>query len=47
MTMIDVGKKDHKIIAVAAEDPEFNAYREAKEMPPHRLLNAAALLSGL
>src|SRR5215468_1453303 len=38
MTMIDSGKPDHKIIAVATEDPEFNAYREAAEMPPHRLL---------
>jgi inorganic pyrophosphatase len=38
MTMIDAGKKDHKIIAVAVHDPEFNSYFEAKEMPPHRLL---------
>jgi inorganic pyrophosphatase len=38
MTMIDSGKKDHKIIAVATEDPEFNSYREASDMPPHRLL---------
>ena len=38
MTMIDSGKQDHKIIAVATEDPEFNAYREAVEMPPHRSL---------
>src|SRR5678815_1692483 len=37
MTMIDSGKKDHKVIAVATQDPEFNAYREAQEMPPHRL----------
>jgi inorganic pyrophosphatase len=37
MTMIDGGKKDHKIIAVATEDPEFNSYREAAEMPSHRL----------
>jgi inorganic pyrophosphatase len=37
MTMIDSGKKDHKIVAVAMHDPEFNAYREASEMPPHRL----------
>ena len=37
MTMIDAGKKDHRVIAVATEDPEFNAYREAGEMPPHRL----------
>jgi inorganic pyrophosphatase len=38
MTMIDAGKQDHKIIAIATEDPEFNSYREASEMPPHRLL---------
>jgi inorganic pyrophosphatase len=37
MTMIDAGKKDHKIIAVATNDPEYNSYREASEMPPHRL----------
>ncbi len=37
MTMIDAGKKDHKIIAVATEDPEFNSYHEATEMPPHRM----------
>jgi inorganic pyrophosphatase len=37
MTMIDGGKKDHKVIAVATQDPEFNAYREAAEMPAHRL----------
>src|ERR1700760_3826819 len=36
MTMIDGGKKDHKIIAVCIDDPEFNSYREAAEMPPHR-----------
>ena len=38
MTMIDSGKKDHKIIAVATKDPEFNSYNEAQEMPQHRLL---------
>jgi inorganic pyrophosphatase len=37
MTMIDGGKKDHKIIAVAIDDPEFNSYNEAEEMPAHRL----------
>ena len=37
MTMIDGGKKDHKIIAVATQDPEFNSYRQADEMPDHRL----------
>ena len=38
MTMVDQGKPDHKIIAVATQDPEFNVYHEAKEMPAHRLL---------
>jgi len=38
MTMIDGGKPDHKIIAIATEDPEFNSYREAAEMPPHRMI---------
>lgn len=38
MTMIDVGKQDHKIISVATQDPEFNSYHEASEMPSHRLL---------
>lgn len=38
MTMIDTGKNDHKIIAIARDDPDFNIYREAAEMPPHRLL---------
>ena len=37
MTMIDSGKRDHKIIAVATQDPEFNSYHEAAEMPEHRL----------
>jgi inorganic pyrophosphatase len=38
MTMIDAGKQDHKIVAVATQDPEFNTYHEAIEMPSHRLL---------
>ncbi len=38
MTMIDVGKKDHKIIAVATGDPEFNSYHEASQMPAHRMV---------
>jgi len=37
MTMIDSGKRDHKIVSIATEDPEFNSYREASEMPEHRL----------
>ena len=38
MTMIDGGKADHKILAVAVGDPEFNGYREARELPAHRLM---------
>jgi inorganic pyrophosphatase len=37
MTMIDTGKRDHKILAVAVGDPEFNSFREAQELPGHRL----------
>ena len=38
MTMIDSGKRDHKILSVAVGDPEFNGFREASELPPHRLM---------
>ncbi len=37
MTMVDSGKKDHKILAVALHDPEYNGFREATELPVHRL----------
>src|SRR5205809_6140404 len=37
MTMVDSGKKDHKILAVAVGDPEFNGFRDANELPSHRL----------
>jgi inorganic pyrophosphatase len=37
MTMIDSGKRDHKILAVAVHDPEFNGFKEASELPVHRL----------
>src|SRR3954452_736533 len=37
MTMVDSGKKDHKVLAVAMDDPEFNSVREASELPEHRL----------
>jgi inorganic pyrophosphatase len=37
MTMIDSGKKDHKVLAVAVNDPEYNGFREADELPTHRL----------
>jgi inorganic pyrophosphatase len=37
MTMIDSGKKDHKVLAVAVDDPEYDAFQEAKALPTHRL----------
>ncbi len=37
MTMIDTGKADHKIVAVALGDPEFAPLRELTELPVHRL----------
>lgn len=37
MTMVDSGKKDHKIIAVAVDDPEYSSYRDLSELPVHRL----------
>lgn len=37
MTMVDVGKRDHKVVAVALNDPEVNCYHEVSELPPHRL----------
>src|ERR1700722_8117861 len=37
MTMIDSGVKDHKIIAIATADPEFEHYHEASELLPHKL----------
>ena len=37
MTMVDSGKKDHKIVAVALDDPEFNSFEEASELPIHRV----------
>ncbi len=38
MTMLDGGKQDHKILAVAVDDPEFNSFREAAQLPAHRLM---------
>ncbi len=35
--MLDAGVKDHKIIAVATADPEYNSYHEARELPAHKL----------
>lgn len=37
MTMVDSGKRDHKILAVAISDPEYNHVHEPSDLPPHRL----------
>src|SRR6476469_1710487 len=37
VTMVDSGKKDHKVLAVAVHDPEYNGFQEASELPVHRL----------
>jgi inorganic pyrophosphatase len=37
MTMVDSGKKDHKVLAVAEDDPEYNGFEEAAALPAHRL----------
>src|SRR3974390_2370451 len=31
MTMVDSGKRDHKILAVAVNDPEYNGFQEAEQ----------------
>jgi inorganic pyrophosphatase len=38
MTMIDTGRRDHKILAVAVDDPDYQAVRDFRELPPHRLM---------
>jgi inorganic pyrophosphatase len=36
MTMLDQGKHDHKILAVSVDDPQYEVYREASQLPaPH------------
>ena len=37
MKMLDQGEADDKIIAVHANDPEFEGFRSINELPPHRL----------
>jgi inorganic pyrophosphatase len=37
MRMEDQGEVDDKLIAVHADDPEYNHYESIKELPPHRL----------
>jgi len=38
MAMLDSGKKDFKVIAVAESDPEFSSYTDISELPKHRLV---------
>jgi inorganic pyrophosphatase len=38
MTMIDTGRRDHKILAVATDDPEFQELHDCRELPAHRLM---------
>ncbi len=38
MKMIDAGKVDYKVIAVALDDPSFNVYHQANEMPSHQMM---------
>jgi inorganic pyrophosphatase len=37
MTMIDSGRRDHKILAAAVDDPEFQGLQDCRELPAHRL----------
>jgi inorganic pyrophosphatase len=37
MTMLDSGKRDHKILAVAMDDPEYSTFQDAGQLPAHRL----------
>ena len=37
MKMFDQGEEDDKIIAVHADDPEYNHYNSIDQLPPHRL----------
>lgn len=44
ISMTDENGRDDKIIAVSADDPEFNHYREVEEFPPHRLVQLKRFL---
>jgi inorganic pyrophosphatase len=37
MSMVDCGKPDHKILAVAVHDPEYNSFQDAAELPIHKM----------
>jgi inorganic pyrophosphatase len=38
MRMQDQGEEDDKLIAVHADDPEYEHYNSISELPPHRLI---------
>jgi inorganic pyrophosphatase len=38
MRMMDQGEEDDKLIAVHADDPEYEHYNSITELPPHRLI---------
>ncbi len=37
MTMLDAGRPDHKILAVNIDDPQYDVYREANDLPRPKL----------
>ena len=37
LQMVDQGKKDEKILAVAASDPLYQQVSDASQVPPHQL----------
>ena len=37
MSMVDTNKPDHKILAVAADDPEYESIQDYGQLPKHRL----------
>ena len=38
MTMVDQGKDDEKIICIHLDDPEYQAFADIHQLPPHRLM---------
>jgi inorganic pyrophosphatase len=38
ITMLNVGKRDHKILAVAVDDPDYLPIEDSRGLPGHRLM---------
>lgn len=38
MTMLDTGKRDHKILSVAVDDPEYQRVEDVRDLPSHWLM---------